>query len=161
MTTDCQTHRLTFCPFDEGFLEKSWRWLQDPEIKRLTMTPDFNREQQRRWFESLPELKDYRIWGMRCDDAAIGALGLKHIGEGRAEYWGYLGERQYWGAGLGGEMMRFVLGEAKKMRLRELYLVVHRENARAIALYQKHGFRTVAENAGVLRMELCVDDVDV
>ena len=118
MTTDCQTHRLTFCPFDEGFLEKSWRWLQDPEIQRLTMTPSFNREQQRRWFESLPQMKDYSLWGMRCDEAPIGALGLKHIDHGRAEYWGYIGERAYWGLGLGGEMMRFVFGEAGKMRLR-------------------------------------------
>jgi RimJ/RimL family protein N-acetyltransferase len=158
MTTDCQTRRLTFSRFDEGFLEKSWRWLQDPEIKKLTMTPDFNHEQQRRWFDRLPEMKDYFIWGLRCDGAPIGAVGLKHVADGRAEYWGYIGERGYWGAGLGGEMMRFIFGEAKKMRLRELYLVVHHENTRAMALYQKHGFRTVAENAGVLRMELRLGD---
>ena len=40
--------RLSFGRFDEIFLEKSWHWLRDPEIKWLTMTPDFTREEQLR-----------------------------------------------------------------------------------------------------------------
>ena len=159
MLAQSQTQQLTFTRFDERFLEKSWHWLQDPELKRLTMTPDFNREQQRRWFSHLPQAKDYLIWGLLCDDTPIGALGLKHITKETAEYWGYIGERDYWGSGLGSQMMRFALGEAKRLELRGLYLVVHRENPRAIALYQKHGFQPVAENAGVLRMQLSLDDV--
>ncbi len=148
MPGPCQTQRLKFTNFDGRFLEKSWQWLQDPEIKRLTMTPDFNREQQRRWFDGLPHATDYLIWGLLCDDKPIGAVGLKHLEGRRAEYWGYIGEREYWGAGLGSEMMEFILGEAKARKLRELYLVVHQDNTRAIALYQRHGFRPVAEKAG-------------
>ena len=100
--------RLSFGRYDEQFLEKSWQWLHDPEIKRLTMTPDFTREDQLRWFARLPEMTDYRIWGISCGGQPVGALGLKHILGDRAEYWGYIGERHYWGGGLGEEMMEFI-----------------------------------------------------
>jgi hypothetical protein len=45
--------------YDERLLEHSWAWLQDPEIKRLTDTPDFTRTAQRSWFESLGGRTDY------------------------------------------------------------------------------------------------------
>lgn len=161
MTNHCQTQRLTFVRFDERFLEKSWHWLQDPEIKRLTMTPDFDRQQQRRWFEHLPLMDDYRIWGLMCEHTPIGAVGLKHVVKGSAEYWGYIGERDYWGAGLGSEMMGFVLDQAKRLELRELHLAVHKDNARAIALYTKHGFLAFSQQDGVLQMQLRLDHYDV
>src|SRR5208283_2989 len=73
MRTDCCAGRLTFTRFDERFLEKSWEWLNDPEIKRLTLTPDFTRESQARWFARLPTMKDYLIWGLLHERTPIGA----------------------------------------------------------------------------------------
>ena len=35
------------------YLELSWKWLNDPEIKVLTNTPDFSLDQQLKWFNSL------------------------------------------------------------------------------------------------------------
>lgn len=32
--------------YNEDFLEKSWEWLNDEELKYLTMTPDFTRKDQ-------------------------------------------------------------------------------------------------------------------
>jgi RimJ/RimL family protein N-acetyltransferase len=133
--------RLLFGRFDERFLERSWEWLSDPEIKRLTMTPDFTREEQLRWFERLPEMPDYRIWGISYDTVPIGALGLKHITQHEAEYWGYIGERSYWNAGLGGEMMRFIFARARELKLGRVYLNVHSDNARAVQLYTNVGFK--------------------
>ncbi len=146
--------RLSFGRFDETYLEKSWHWLRDPEIKRLTMSPDFNREEQLRWFARLPERTDYLIWGLACDGIPIGALGLKNITRHEAEYWGYIGNRDYWNNGLGGKMLCFIFGQAKKMGLNELYLKVHRDNARAIRLYTRVGFKTVSEDKEVFNMRL-------
>ena len=81
-------------------------------------------------------------------------MGLKHITRDEAEYWGYIGDRAYWDAGLGGEMLCFILSQAKKMGLNELYLKVHRDNARAIRLYTRFGFKTVSEDKEVLNMRL-------
>jgi RimJ/RimL family protein N-acetyltransferase len=150
--------RLLFGRFDERFLERSWEWLSDPEIKRLTMTPDFTREEQLRWFERLPEMPDYRIWGISYDTVPIGALGLKHITQHEAEYWGYIGERSYWNAGLGGEMMRFIFARARELKLGRVYLNVHSDNARAVQLYTNVGFKIAREQDGVLQLEILLRD---
>lgn len=152
------SYDLRFVSFDDDFLEKSWHWLHDPEIKRLTMTPDFTREQQLRWFAQLQDKSDYRIWGLIYKDKPVGAVGLKYITSNEAEYWGYIGERSYWGCGLGKKMMRFAIEEASKMQIRELYLKVHCENSRAISLYTKAGFATEDKNGDVYTMRMRLKD---
>jgi RimJ/RimL family protein N-acetyltransferase len=99
--------------YDERLLERSWAWLQDPEIKRLTDTPDFTRAAQRSWFESLAGRTDYFVWGIEVDGAPIGAFGIKHVTQDDAEYWGYLGERSHWGRGIGQWMLERACGEAR------------------------------------------------
>lgn len=153
MKPDVQTG-ITLERYDERYLECSWSWLRDPEIRRLTMTPEFTREQQARWFASLPTLRDYRIWGIAHEGRPIGALGLKHITAADAEYWGYLGDKSCWGRGLGRDMMHFAIEEARRLGLARLYLKVHRDNPRAIALYARSGFSITGEQDGVLRMDL-------
>ncbi|CAA9528358.1 MAG: hypothetical protein AVDCRST_MAG31-2141 [uncultured Sphingomonas sp.] len=148
-------------PFDRGFLDRSWVWLHDGETKRLTMTPDFTREDQRRFFESLPSRSDYRIWGVILDpEGAIGAAGLKHIGGGSAEYWGYIGEKSWWGRGLGGEMLAAVEAEARRLGLARLNLRVAAENIRAVRLYERAGFERSEERSGVLVMRKSVKSED-
>ena len=143
---------MSFGHFDEDFLERSWQWLHDLEIKRLTMARDFTREEQLRWFTRLPERSDYLIWGISCDGIPVGALGLKNITKDQAEYWGYIGDRAYWATGLGEEMMRFILNKARELGLSELYLKVHCDNARAVRLYTKFGFITAGERDNVLNL---------
>ncbi len=154
------THsRLTFERFDETYLEKSWHWLHDPEIKRLTMSPDFTKEDQLRWFARLPEMTDYQIWGVACDGVPIGVVGLKHVNQTEAEYWGYLGDRDYWNAGLGRKMMRFALSQAREQGLSELYLNVYKQNPRAIHLYTRFGFKATGENGEALHMRRPLNEV--
>jgi RimJ/RimL family protein N-acetyltransferase len=143
-----------FVRFDEVFLEKSWQWLRDPEIKRLTMTPDFTREEQRRWFSRLPAMTDYLIWGVACKGNPIGAMGLKHINRTGAEYWGYIGEKDYWNRGLGREMVDFALRKARELELGELHLKASHDNSRAIRLYTRAGFVATSEGDNVLRMRI-------
>lgn len=152
--------RLSFVRFDEIYLERSWHWLHDPETKRLTMQPDFTRGDQLRWFAGLPKRSDYLVFGVSCDGVPIGALGLKHIAGDAAEYWGYIGDRDYWGAGLGKEMMRFIFNQARKLGLNELYLKVHKNNVRAIRLYTRVGFKMVGENEDAIQMRQSLQKTD-
>jgi RimJ/RimL family protein N-acetyltransferase len=140
-------------PFDRRFLDRSWEWLQDEETKRLTMTPDFTRQDQQRFFDSLPTRSDYRIWGVvlaGCEP--IGAAGLKNVAGGSAEYWGYIGDKSLWGQGLGGEMLVAVEAEARRLGLTELVLQVATDNVRAMRAYENSGFQLAGEQAGVLVM---------
>ena len=42
--------KIKFVEYNEIFLEKSWEWLNNKEIKYLTCTPDFTKEQQKNGF---------------------------------------------------------------------------------------------------------------
>ncbi len=131
---------ISLSDFTKDILDKSWYWLNDPEIKRLTNTPDFTREQQRQWFKNLSQKKDYLIWGVLADSNPIGVCGLKNITKTDAEYWGYIGEKAYWGKGIGKEMMKLMKAKAKELGLESIWLEVIKENYRAIGLYEKVGY---------------------
>ena len=133
--------QLKLVPYDHRYLDLSWDWLADPETKALTMTPDFTREDQSRFFKGLPARTDYRLWGIELvGNGPIGAAGLKRIRPGIAEYFGYIGEKRLWGRGLGALLLAAVEGEARNLGLDALDLTVASDNARAIRLYQKHGY---------------------
>jgi RimJ/RimL family protein N-acetyltransferase len=118
------------------------------------MTPDFTREEQLRWFARLQEMKDYRIWGVSLDEVLIGAAGLKKLTKEDGEYWGYIGEPRYWGLGLGRQIVSFVLDQARTLKLKKVFLHVHRDNLRALALYTSAGFQVRREVNEVLEMHV-------
>jgi RimJ/RimL family protein N-acetyltransferase len=134
--------------FDLNFSNKSWDWLNDPEIKALTLTPDFTKEEQRNFFNSIPQRKNYWIKGIMENGIPIGAMGLKNINtkEKNAEYWGYIGDKKFWGKGIGKFMIHEANKEAKRIGLHELNLKVGSNNFRAKNLYLNLGF--VLSHAG-------------
>lgn len=145
---------LELVTFDRTFLDLSWDWLHDEEIGRLTMTPPFTREDQFRFFGNLPSRTDYRAWGVRLSGVGpIGAAGLKGIEGDRAEYWGYIGEKRWWGMGLGQAMVSAVEKEAQDVGIRHLTLSVSDRNRRAVRLYEKMGYRAFGLPAEPLVME--------
>lgn len=130
--------------FTEGILEKSWIWLNDSEIKHLTNTPDFTKESQREWFDNLPKNHCYWVKGIEYEGRVIGVVGLKFIDkeQKKAEYFGYIGEKEFWGRGLSKLLFDLVFEVAKeKFKLENLYLNVISQNVRAIKAYEKAGFR--------------------
>lgn len=129
------TNRLKFVKYSKQFQEESWRWLNDEEIRYLTNTPIFTKEEQLIWFHSLQSITDYYIWGILYDDIPIGACGIKHVSNNEGEYWGYIGEKKYWGKGIGMEMLSFIENEARIKQLKSIYLTVINDNDRAKNLY--------------------------
>lgn len=133
--------KVELAPFDKRFFDKSRSWLEDEEVNRLTDTGELPTESDRlKWFESLPSRMDYLIWGVAYDEEPIGACGLKNIQDSKAEYWGYIGEKTYWGKGLGNAMMRLVEKEASLKGIDVLYLKVLLSNERAFKLYTKRNY---------------------
>lgn len=133
--------QLSLIPFDARCLELSWNWLNDPEIRELTQTPVFSRADQEAFFKSLPLRPDYAIWGVILNGTeVIGAAGLKNHRGTLAEYWGYIGAKQYWNKGLGRSVVRAIEQKALELNFVDLDLKVAAANLRAIALYEKTGF---------------------
>ena len=127
--------------YNSIFLEYSWTWLNDSEIKRLTRTPDFNKNDQRKWFESLKNQENYKIWGIDFEQIHLGACGLKNITDTDCEYWGYIGEKEYWGRGIGTCILYRLIDYCRKKGMASMWLIVSKENSRAINLYSKFGFK--------------------
>jgi RimJ/RimL family protein N-acetyltransferase len=132
--------KIDFVDYSPVFLKMSWTWLNDPDIKFMTNTPDFSIEGQQKWFSSLPDRKDYMIWGITANDQPIGVCGLKDITEQTAECWGYIGEKDYQGKKIGVLAMQKFVEIAENLHLSSLYVKVIEENARALRLFDKMGF---------------------
>lgn len=154
--TEVESRRIEEIKFEEfsrDFLDPSFRWLTDEEIKKLTMTPCLTRAAQLRWFESLSARSEYLIWGIRLSGTPVGAVGLKNITDREGEYWGYLGERESWGRGIGSAMIDFIFSVAKERDLTRIYLSVSHDNCRAVRLYVRKGFSFVSRGNGAYIME--------
>ena len=133
---------IEFVPYTRTYLDKSYMWLQDAEIRKLTDTQvNITKESQQRWYESIQNDDTYQIWGIAYAGIPIGTCGIKHIdyNGGEGEYWAYIGEKKYWG-GKGHSIVAYVCNEAKKFKLKKLYLRVLKDNVRAYNLYLKEGF---------------------
>jgi RimJ/RimL family protein N-acetyltransferase len=126
--------------YDRIFLSHSKIWLNDLEIKKLTNTPDFSDLEQETWFNSLKTRKDYLIWGIKANMQPIGVCGLKNITNKDCEYWGYIGEKVYWGKGIGRQIMDLMEKKAKEIHLKSIWLKVLNDNERAYKLYQNTGY---------------------
>lgn len=132
---------IEFVKFDRRYLELSAVWLSDPETKELTQAPDITPEQQETFFASLADREDYKIWGVKCDELPVGAVGLKHITESDAEYWAYIGEKRYRGRGLGKDMLNFGVYKARLMELKSIYIKVKKNNVHSLSVHLNQGFK--------------------
>ena len=144
--------KLSFVDYDEIFLSLSWKWLTDPEIKYLTCTSVMTKEEQRRWFLSLNNRKDYFIKGILMDGMPVGVCGLKHIDSVAGEYWGYIGEREWWGKGIGKQMLFYIEQYARSLGLRRVYLHVLKDNTRACKLYINCGYKKESLHGDLFEM---------
>lgn len=139
--------------YDDSFLDFSWIWLNDPEIKYLTNTPDFTKEDQIKWYTNIKNVVDYQIWGLSILEKPIGACGLKNIKTDECEYWGYIGNKEFLGLGLGAQILEYMAVEAKKIGMKRIWLKVIKDNPRAISFYLKSGFKEYCIEGGIIYMQ--------
>lgn len=148
--------KIDFVFFSNSFLELSWIWLNDIEIRELTNTPIFTREYQLRWYKGLKSKKNYFIWGIKVDNEKIGVCGIKNITSTDCEYWGYIGNKKYWGKGIGSLIITEMEQKAKEMGIQSIWLKVLPNNVRAIRLYEKMNFKNeiTVDDLLIMRKEL-------
>ena len=138
--------------YDSSFLELSWQWLNDPEIKRLTHTADFTREDQKKWFDKIPSLEGYKIWGIQYDGEKVGVCGIKKITKDDCEYWGYIGVKTMWSKGIGTIAMELIEEKAAELKLKSIWLLVLEENVRGRKFYEKLGYTKESQEGILIKM---------
>ena len=139
--------------FDIKFLNKSWEWLNDEDLQKLIISPRISKKQQEEWFYSLKNKKNYYIKGIEYNGEKIGVLGLKNITQNKGEYFGYIGEREYWGLGIGKFMLKYIEEYCKKIKLKKIYLKVLKNNKRAFLLYKRFGYKIIEVQESIYIME--------
>jgi RimJ/RimL family protein N-acetyltransferase len=81
---------------------------------------------------------------LRESDRLVGATGLHHtdLRNRHAAFGIVIGEKDFWGKGLGSEATRLVVGYAfGTLNLNRVWLEVYEYNPRAARVYEKAGFR--------------------
>jgi RimJ/RimL family protein N-acetyltransferase len=155
-TSNKKLSEIVAVPYDARFLEYSWNWLHNEEIRFLTMSPVITKEQQLAWFKSLNKRHDYLIWGIEVNKIPAGAFGIKNFDAVNGEYWGYIGEKSFWGKGIGNWMIGQAIARARELGTKRLYLKVLQANSRAVGLYTRHNFVTYLIENDILWMERAI-----
>lgn len=140
--------------YGEKYKCLSWEWLNDPEIKTLTGTPDFTDAEQAAFFKSLPDREDYLCWGITYDGLPIGLYALKNIEKQQGDILLILGEKDYWNKGLGILLLDKLIEKARAKQWVSVNLQVEENNKRAIRLYENYGFRRIGHEGGRDKFQL-------
>jgi RimJ/RimL family protein N-acetyltransferase len=140
--------RVRLRALEEGDLERTRAWVNDPEVARLVnrVTP-VTGPQHREWYQRVLADPHQVIFAIEVvpDGMHIGNCGLKHIDPRvrKGELWVYLGERAYWGQGYGTEACQALCRYGfERLNLHRIYLYVAEYNRSAIRLYERLGFHT-------------------
>jgi RimJ/RimL family protein N-acetyltransferase len=144
--------------FDNRALDASFIWLNDPEIQTMIDGHPVERDAQLSWFETLDKRTDILIKSIWHKTTPIGVMGLKHLTDFDAEYWGYLGDKNYWGRQIGPWMIAEAIKLGYACGIQRLYLKVLPNNERALRLYKKAGFNLIDNeyNSRFFLMELMI-----
>ena len=132
--------KVDFREYDRRTLEKSREWFKDPELRKLTVTPEIDIESQEKWFLSLKDRKDYFIKSVWRDNEPIAVIGIKSITPIDGEVWGYIGEKKYWGKAIGIDMMNFILDYAASIGLSSVYSKSLKSNLATYKINRRFGF---------------------
>ena len=144
---------------EEENLDLIVKWRNDPEILRwLFSYLPLSKVKERKWYETYLDDETQQIFIIEVNEekTPIGTIGLTDIDykNQRAELTIIIGEKEYWGKGLGEEALNLLVKFAfNEMNLRKIKALVFSDNDKAIKLYEKCGF--VKE--GVLKEEIFKD----
>lgn len=132
-------------PEDEPLL---YQWFNDPEVTEfLSIRYPLSHAQERAFIESMSEISYSKAsFGVEtvADGRLIGGVGLERTSpEDRSAVLGIaLGDKTYWDSGYGTDTMRTICRFGfEMMNLHRIELDVFEPNKRAIAVYERVGFR--------------------
>ena len=137
----------------------SYKWRNDNEVWKYTGSrPDklITEEIERNWLAIKLNETDSKRFAIEVDDIYIGNIQLTRITKIDAEFHIFIGNRNYWGKGVGYSAIQQILRFAENhLFIQKIYLQVNPENIKAIHLYERCGFKKVNEN---IRMEINLKD---
>jgi RimJ/RimL family protein N-acetyltransferase len=144
-----QGENIRLTGFSKGDAAVMSRWYEDAGFLRLADAPHArprSPEEIEKWFEDWQKSERDVSFAVRllADDSLIALVALEDILWSHGVAWlGIgIGDREQWGKGYGREAMELALRYGfHELNLHRIQLTVFGYNERAIALYEKLGFR--------------------
>ncbi|MFA7253490.1 MAG: GNAT family protein [Patescibacteria group bacterium] len=136
------------------------KWLNDPEINKHLGTrvrTGTDEEFHKKWFECYFSDDFREIFTIEVDGKPVGQVGLLDINplDKNGCLYIIIGEKNYWGKGIGSQAMEFILNYGfDTLGLHKIWLEVYASNSAAIKLYKKFGFN----NEGIYKDQVLYPD---
>jgi RimJ/RimL family protein N-acetyltransferase len=139
----------------------SYKWRNDPDVWKYT----FNRPNivvtpkiERQWVESVlktPNRKTFAIC-VGKSEKYVGNVQLLDITDKSGELGIFIGEKRYWGKGIGRKAIKLIVSFAKNvLKLESMFLSVKKDNITAVKCYEHCGFKQIGMlNDTDIRMKL-------
>ena len=122
----------------------SFLWRKDKEVFQYTDQMCGNNltiEDEKHWIENSLKDKYSVFFAIMVDDAYVGNVFLTDINTKIPYYHIYIGEKTLWNKSIGYKSSLLIIDYAfKTLKLKHLYLYVHKKNLYAQKLYNKLGF---------------------
>jgi diamine N-acetyltransferase len=138
----------------------SYIWRKDPNIWVYTehkFNPNISQQEEaERLLHKLSLPNDVRFAiCLKDTNQYIGNVKLIDGDNHKGTFYIFIGEKQFWGKGIGLEASKLILQYAFiDMKLNSVYLFVHENNLAAISISNKLGFVTVSKENKQIKMVL-------
>lgn len=138
--------RVMLRKLEEEDLSQTLNWINDPEIAHLVgIDQPISKDEQKKWYQGLIEDQTKRVFAIELkeDKKHIGNVSLDTIDwrNKNARLTIFIGENSLRNQGFGHDTLTTFLNYCfGHLNLNKVFLIVHKENQPAIALYEKCGF---------------------
>lgn len=138
---------ISLKPFAEEHIKKTFEWVSDEELQKLFLiTPPIIWETHQKHLKKIMGSEDQVIFTMDYNGAHIGNCGFKYLDfeNKECELWLYIGEKSFWGKGIGSKVMELLIDYAFNV-LEMNTIIVHASeyNLAVLNLNKKYGFEEV------------------
>ncbi len=125
---------------DKNYFAKWWR---DKELLKVTsgILKLISDEEVDKYFQAMLNSKDAYNFIILADGKIIGHISLAKRRNDWRETQIVIGEKKYWGKGIGKKAIKLLIRKAKKVGISKIYLEVRPTNLRAIRTYEQCGFQ--------------------
>jgi RimJ/RimL family protein N-acetyltransferase len=144
--------------------EKYASWLNDKEVNKFLQTRETTVSELKKYIKKHLDDPNSLFLGIfdKNNDVHIGNVKLEPIDwqRGRAIFGILVGDKNYWGKGVGTEVTRLVVDYGfNKLGLFEMELGVVANNVRAVHVYEKVGFKPVRIKKGIKYGDILCDEI--
>jgi len=140
--------------------DTSYKWRNDPEVwsyTKFVLKDPITAEVEKQWLLNKLNLTNEKRFAIcvKSTNEYIGNIQLLDIENDAAEFHLFIGEKKYWGKGIGYQASLMLLKYAfYNLNLKHIFLEVHAENLAAYAIYKKVGFERISQQADFIKMAI-------